>query len=540
MSSLGRALKHVSSSATTPTQQPVPQHRARWQERRESRVMRQQELQKQRTQTGPVVLKATERGDTERSHVSTARSHVSTVRSDASSTGAWSRSGAAEPRRSSSRSAAKRPVTGEPAAAKQARRKQQQSPEPERPQTAAGSEDSLVRREASVALEASRALQASERTRLQSDNAERQRSDLRREVRKAIAREGVYRDPHIDAGTVVRVGMAGGPGADNRPVVDRHGRFFGMGPTGRARQVAHAQEVMAGGPLTPESNRRVLPLAVPVTPQMAGAPHSGGSPMLLHTHLNPGGPGMKQGGFARRPSAELRALDAVYETKHRGGKPRQYHHLGGARHPDTKIGAGYVVEGEPRGYITGPLTEVEWGPTAVERGAVAPSAAVASNKGGLGVREYTAVQPAVRRIGGASDPNWERRRPTLHKLHPDAEELLELSKGWNEGWGRGGARSRARYPVGDTGGWNPPLVEDPHEAHGRLVGNWESEAAAAASSSSYGVNGDDPYGPLLQRSAIIRGGGGRSGRPVFGHKSQPILYDGEYRRSLSLQEALES
>jgi hypothetical protein len=300
-------------------------------------------------------------------------------------------------------------------------------------QRRSASADSLVRREASESRDATRVPQTGERRRLEkASRAELKRSKLRSEVRKAIAREGVYRDPHIDAGTVVRLGVAGGPPADNRPVVDRHGRFFGMGAMGRARQVAHAQEAMAGGPLTPESNRRVLPLAIPVTPQMAAAPHSGGSPMLLHTHLN----SRKQGGFKRRPSAELRALDSIYETKLRGGNPRQYHHLGGARNTDTVAGAGYVVEGPPKGYVTGPLTEVHWGPTAVERGGVAPSAAVVSSTGGLGVREYTAAQPPVRRIGGASDPHWERRRPTLHKLHPDAEELLEIQKGWNEGWGK--------------------------------------------------------------------------------------------------------
>eukprot|EP01043_Picozoa_sp_COSAG02_P077472 COSAG02_NODE_16973_length_1039_cov_1.156383_1_plen_57_part_10 len=57
-----------------------------------------------------------------------------------------------------------------------------------------------------MSLDASRALNASERSRVQKDSAERRRSKLRSHVRDAIAREGVYRDPHIDAGTVVRVG----------------------------------------------------------------------------------------------------------------------------------------------------------------------------------------------------------------------------------------------------------------------------------------------------------------------------------------------
>lgn len=515
MPALGRAPTHVSS---TPPPASVPQpHRARWQARRQEREARLQEnATRQREESGPVVLMALDMGEQ-----GTGRSRPSTAWSD-KSTRYSCRSGGADRRtgRSSSRDGSnikKRPQTGEASASSGHRGRR------------SGTPSSLLQSEASVALDASRALNAGERSRLQKDSAERKRSKLLSDVREAIAREGVYRDPHIDAGTVVRVGMVGGPQADNRPVVDRHGRFFGMGAMGRARQVAHAQEVMAGGPLTPESNRRVLPLAVPVTPQMAAAPHSRGSPMLLHTHISPSGDGRKQGGFARRPSTELRALDSIYETKLRGGKPRQYHHLGGARHTDTIVGAGYVVEGPPRGYVTGPLTEVQWGPTAVERGGVAPSAAVASNKGGLGVREYTAVQPAVRRIGGATDPNWERRRPTLHKLHPDAEELLELQKGWSEGWGKAGRRRSGMNSRGGTGnGWKPPLVANLHEAHGRLVGNWESEEAAAAAAA-----GED--------SLVLRTVDGNGSMPaVFSHKSQPRLYDGEYRRSLSLREALES
>lgn len=189
----------------------------------------------------------------------------------------------------------------------------------------------------------------------------------------------------------------------------------------------------------------------------------------------------------------------------------------------------------PVGYITGPLTEVEWGPTVAERDdRVAPSAAIASKTGGLAVREYTAVQPAVRRIGGASDPTWERRRPALHKLHPDGAELLKLQEGWNEGWGD--KHPNARYPERDTGGWNPPLVESLQEAHGRLNGNFELPPSQLG-------GGDDggPYGGLFQRSAMIREGGGRTVQiPVFRDSAQPMLYDGEYRRSLSLQEALES
>eukprot|EP01052_Picozoa_sp_SAG31_P049245 SAG31_NODE_10688_length_1109_cov_1.394059_2_plen_127_part_01 len=99
-----------------------------------------------------------------------------------------------------------------------------------------GAAGSLPPRQALASLDASRSLSAfsDERSRLrQDDSAERKRSKLRSDVREAIAREGVYRDPHIDAGTVVRFGVVGGPQADNRPVVDRHGRFFGMGAMGR-------------------------------------------------------------------------------------------------------------------------------------------------------------------------------------------------------------------------------------------------------------------------------------------------------------------
>lgn len=508
MSALGRALKHVSGSHAS-----VPQHRARWEARQRERQTRQN----QRSHGEVVVFKVPEVPGTARSRASTAWSGQSSSKSTAAS--ARTNGTSIDGDRTEMR-----PAVG---------------PVPPAHGEHLTGVDALVRHEASVSLEAARALQGTQRSRLRSDSAQRKRSQLRSDIREAIAREGVYRDPYIDAGTVVRVGRAGGA-ADNRPVVDRHGRFFGMGATGRARQVAHAQEVMAGGPLTPESNRRVLPLAVPVTPKMQGAPHSGGSPMLLHTHLNPSTDGRKQGGFARRASAELRALDSIYETKLRGGNPRQYHHLGGARNTDTTVGAGYVVEGPPRGYVTGPLTEVQWGPTAVDRLGVAPSAAVASNKGGLGVREYTAIQPAVRRIGGATDPNWERRRPTLHKLHPDAEELLKLQNGWSEGWGttaRWGAdmscsdaskaneMSRA-VGLGSHGNqWSPPLVDDLHEAHGRLVGNWESEESAATAV----VSGRDKSIGVREPAAA-----------VFSHQSQPILYDGEYRRSLSLREALES
>ena len=309
MSSLGRALHHVLSSSHRPTT-GVPAHRTQWQERRDQRAQHSRDT---KSSHGNIKLQAAPL--TDRSYASTARS--------TDSTGPWSRSGSVQPLATPAGSSRRhsegsehtpsrtrtRPLTGETATTtEQSQRRQQRSAENRRPHTAATEHgDRLVQHEASIALEASRALQGSERDRLERDNAERHRSALRREVRDAIAREGVYRDPHIDAGTVVRVGVAGGPAAGNRPVVDRHGRFFGMGAQGRARQVAHAQEIMAGGPLTPESNRRVLPLAVPVTPQMRGAPYSGGSPMLLHTHLNPNG-----GGFARRPSAELRALDALY------------------------------------------------------------------------------------------------------------------------------------------------------------------------------------------------------------------------------------
>ena len=510
MSALGRALQYVSSSSASASASAVPAHRARWEERRDRRAQSRDQLRSD----GNIKLQASELP------MRTDRSYMSTVRS----TGPWSRSGVVEPlgtpasssgrRRSEGASRTPtRPLTGE--STEQSQRRQRRSPEVRRPSTAAAQHgDRLVQHEASVALEASRALQGTERDRLERDHAERQRTALRREVRDAIAREGVYRDPHIDAGTVVRVGMAGGPAADNRPVVDRHGRFFGMGAQGRARQVAHAQEIMAGGPLTPESNRRVLPLAVPVTPQMYGAPHSGGSPMLLHTHLNP-----TQGGFARRPSAELRALDALYD-----GSGKQFHHLGGARdrrgvrNPDYKTGAGYVVHDAPRGYITGPLTEVELGPTVAERDGVAPSAAVASKTGGLAVREYTAAQPAVRRIGGGSDPNWERRRPALHKLHPDGEELLKLQDGWNEGWGD-------RAPGRDAGGWSPPLVEGLHEAHGRLHGNYELPP------SHRGGGEARPFEGRPAQQTVV---------PVFRESAQPMLYDGECRRSLSLREALES
>ena len=519
MSALGRALKHVGSGLGVG--QPAPQHRARWQARRQER---QQARQQQ--DTGTIVLKAADVPDTARSRASVAWSDV------ASSRGSACRPEAAGSCREDGNTVEERPAPRAGDTASEAR------VAPGLRQTGqrrSASADSLVQREASDLLDSTQVPQTGEHSRVKNDRrAELKRSKLRSEVRKAIAREGIYRDPHIDGGTVVRVGMAGGPQADNRPVVDRHGRFFGMGAMGRARQVAHAQEVMAGGPLTPESNRRVLPLAIPVTPKMAAAPHSGGSPMLLHTHLNPSGDSRKQGGFARRPSAELRALDSLYETKLRGGKPRQYHHLGGARNTDTVVGAGYVVEGPPKGYVTGPLTEVHWGPTAVERGRVAPSAAVVSNTGGLGVREYTAVQPPVRKIGGASDPHWERRRPVLHKLHPDAEELLELQKGWNEGWDKRGGR---RVAVRSAGGyrtngtqWTPPLVENLHELHGRLVGNWESEDAAAAASES---GREVP----LERSTI---GTGTSMPAVFSHSAQPIWYGGEYRRSLSLREALDS
>ena len=296
----------------------------------------------------------------------------------------------------------------------------------------------------------------------------RRRRRLERHIREAIKREGVYRDPTIDGATIIRVGGAGAR-PDCRPVVDSHARYFGVGRAGRERQVAHAQEAMAGGPLTPESNRRVLPLAVPVTPALQGAPHAGGSPTLLHTRLQPQGGGLE--GFQRRPSAELRALDALHETKQRaagpqgGAGPRRYHHYGSAEHEQHWRDRPRT----PEGYVVGPLTESEWVPTAVPRGNVAPSAAVAGTGEGLGVREYTAVRhPPVRRIGGGSDPNWERRRPTLHKLHPDAQELLKLQ----EGWGQQPAR-RSRVGRSRSSDWNPPLVSDVREEEGRLNGHWE-------------------------------------------------------------------
>jgi hypothetical protein len=44
--------------------------------------------------------------------------------------------------------------------------------------------------------------------------------------------------------------------------------------------------------------------------------------------------------------------------------------------------------------------------------------------------------PTVRRVGGGSDPQWERRRPASARLHPDVVELLKLQEGWQSGFGR--------------------------------------------------------------------------------------------------------
>ena len=197
----------------------------------------------------------------------------------------------------------------------------------------------------------------------------------------------LYRDPTIDANTLVAVDVVGHAGnADRRPVVDSQGRYFGRGREGRRRQVEHAQAVMSGEPASARPAPPHVPMAIPRTPLVVGAPHQSYPILAQHPALEnrggvliPAASGVAEGRLRRRrPSAELRALDALYETKARGGVPRRFHHHLRDASASRTVTSDDEYLGHGPGYLSGRpglKEEVVWETRTVPRGTTGASVA---------------------------------------------------------------------------------------------------------------------------------------------------------------------
>jgi hypothetical protein len=201
-----------------------------------------------------------------------------------------------------------------------------------------------------------------------------------------------------------------------RPVVTKEGagtRLFSpdLQPEDHRRMSKHSAMESAG------RMRRPTPQTLEWAQGLAG-------PIRLHT-----------------PSAELRALDKLYDHKlATGSQSRPLHTTILSRR--AQQGSGYYSARDP----ANPKQVLSYSPAIYQRSNVAGSVASASPGQGIGVvARWEGGAPGVRHIGGTSTQGRDLARSPLRLADPQIRELRQMQAAWQ---GQAGFDlSRARPPA---------------------------------------------------------------------------------------------
>ena len=127
----------------------------------------------------------------------------------------------------------------------------------------------------------------------------------------------------------------------------------------------------------------------------------------------------------RRPSSELNALDKLHDRKVRGGSlARPLHTVVLARR--AAHGTGYYEDDDPHN----PQQIVRWGAVSAPHGQVSRAEATSHSMhiGAMSKRNA----PRVRKLGGGSNPSYDKPRALIHEVDAHAQELAMLQSAWRQ------------------------------------------------------------------------------------------------------------